>query len=450
MMMRSTLLLRSAVVGLIVSLPCLIGCPTPNGDGGNGGQGSGTVDGAGGTEETDGTGDTGKPVEPPTRAATAKAEDVDAAKKLLDGIGAEYTLLPGDLLTEIVIRDGSPLSGENIALFGRLTDLEKLQVLNFRKLNDEMTSQLTGLKNLKVLALTNSVIGDPTVGTIAGSFPNLTELDLSSNSRLTNDALKVISELGKLERLTLYQTRFNDLGTDYLRELKNLRVLDLRGNMDASNMTMSVLGELPKLEALKHRSTVIDDYGMEDLARSKTLNSLLIEDFAITDRSGQHIAAIDTLTQLEILRCPGYDTEGLLALKGMKLTRLTLRDLPVDDRAMEVFAELPDLTRLYLRELSSVSDDGLKNIESLKSLKLLSIWDVPQMTDATVDVIATLPNLKELTIRMTDVSDAAVDKLLAMPSLTSLTFKENGSVTPDGLKKLSSKEWDKLDIGSTE
>ncbi len=449
MMMRSSLLVRSTVVGLIVSLPCLIGCPTPNGDGGNGGQGSGTVDGAGGTEETDGTGDTSKPVDTPTRAATAKAEDVDAAKKLLDGIGAEYTLLPGDLLTEIVIRDGSPLSDENIALFGRLTDLEKLQVLNFRKLNDEMTSQLAGLKNLKALALTNSVIGDPTVGMIAESFPNLTELDLSSNTNLTNDALRLISELSKLDRLTLVQNRFDDVGTDHLRRLKNLRVLDLRGNTGASSMTMSVLGELPKLEALKHRS-VVDDFSMEDLAKSKTLKSLLIQDFAITYRSGEHIAAIDTLTELEILRCPGYDTEGVLALKGMKLTRLTLRDLPVDDRAMEVFADLPDLTRLYLRELSSVSDDGLKNLESLKSLELLSIWDVPQMTEATVDVIATLPNLKELTIRMTDVTDAAVDKLLAMPNLKSLTFKENGSVTADALKKLSSKEWDKLDIGSTE
>jgi hypothetical protein len=119
----------------------------------------------------------------------------------------------------------------------------------------------------------------------------------------------------------------------------------------------------------------------------------------------------------------------------------------VDDQAMEVFTDLPELKRLYLHELGSVSDYGLENLGSLKSLELLDIWTVPQMTDATVDVIATLPSLKELTIRTTDVTDAAVDKLLAMPNLESLTFKENGKVTAEGLERLSSKEWSKLDIG---
>ena len=71
------------------------------------------------------------------------------------------------------------------------------------------------------------------------------------------------------------------------------------------------------------------------------------------------------------------------------------------------------------------------------------------MTDATMDVIATLPNLKELTVRSTAVSDAAVEKLLGMTKLQSLTFKENGDVTAVGLKKLSSKKWVKLDIGSS-
>ena len=69
------------------------------------------------------------------------------------------------------------------------------------------------------------------------------------------------------------------------------------------------------------------------------------------------------------------------------------------------------------------------------------------MTDATVDVIATLPNLKELSIRTTGVTDAAIDKLLAMPKLQSLTFKDNGSVTAEGLEKLSAKKWTKLDVG---
>lgn len=444
MMMKSSLFVRGTIAGLIVGLACFTGCPSPSGDGGNGGQGAGSVGGDGGTSTTE---------NPPARVATAKAEDVDAAKKLLDGLGAdaECTVLPGNIMTGIAVRDGSTLSPEDITLFGKLTDLETLQILNYRALNDEMASQLAGLKNLKTLALTNSVIGDSTVEMIAKSFPNLTNLDLSYNTNMTNSAMKVICELSKLERLTLIQNRFNDLGTDHLSKLENLRVLDIRGNMEAGNMTMEVLASLPKLVALKHRSTAVDDYGIEHLAQSKTLKTLLMQDFIVTGQAGQYLAAIDTLTELEVFRCQMFDSQGVLALKGMKLTRLKLRDLPmVDDYGMEAFDDLPELKRLELHELSSVSDMGLEHLGALESLEVLDIWTIPQMTDATVDVIAKLPNLKELSIRSTDVTDAAVDKLLAMPNLKSLTFKENGSVTPDGLKKLSGKEWDKLDIGAAQ
>jgi len=449
-MMNSSLVVRGALVALFVSFVCLCGCPTPDGGGGGrgGGHGSGMGGGRGGGGRRAVESEASE--EAPVEASTAKAEDVDAAKTLLDGLGpnAKYTLLPGRVMTEIAIPDGSGLSAENIALFGRLSDLETLQILNYRSLNDEMASQLAGLENLTTLALTNSVIGDPTVELIAKSFPNLTNLDLSSNTNMTSGVLKAICELSTLERLTLVQNRFNDLSTGRLSKLENLRVLDIRGNMEAGDMTMEILGTLPKLAALKHRSTTVTDYGMELLAESKTLSALLIQDFGITSQAGEQIAKLDKLTQLEIFRCQGFGSDGVLALKGMKLSRLTLRDLPmVDDMAMEVFAELPELKRLYLHENDSISDEGLKNLGSLKSLEVLDIWSVSQMTDATVDVIASLPNLKELSIRVTGVTDAAVDKLLAMPKLKSLTFKDNGSVTAEGLEKLAAKEWVKLDVG---
>jgi len=447
-MMNSPLLARGTVVGLIVSLVCLTGCPAPHGSGSGGGRGDGRGGGRGG--EVAVKGGASDPAEAPAQTSTAAAEDVEAAKTLLDGLGpkAKYTLLPGGVMTEIAIPDGSGLSAENIALFGRLSDLETLKILNYRSLNDEMASQLAGLKSLTTLSLTNSVIGDPGVEVIAGSFPNLTSLDLSSNTNMTSGVLKVICELGKLERLTLVQNRFNDLSTGRLSKLENLRALDIRGNMEAGDMTMEILGTLPKLTELQHRSTTVTDYGMELLAESKTLSSLLIQDFAITSQAGEQIAKLDKLTQLQILRCQGFGSDGVLALKGMKLSRLTLRDLPmVDDMAMEVFADLPELKRLYLWENDSISDEGLKNLEALESLEVLDVWSVSQMTDATVDVIASLPNLKELSIKVTGVTDAAVDKLLAMPKLKSLTFKDNGSVTPEGLEKLAAKEWAKLDVG---
>jgi hypothetical protein len=267
---------------------------------------------------------------------------------------------------------------------------------------------------------------------------------------MTNSVIKIVSALSKLQRLTLVQDRVNDIGAQRLSKLQDLRSLDMRGNMEAGDMALEVVADLSKLAAFKHRSTAVTDSGMEYLSRNQSLESLLIQDFVITDLSGPSLAKLGKLSQLEVFRCPGFGTEGVLALKGLGLTRFTLRDLPnVDNRAMEVFDDLPKLRRLYLHELPSVGDAGLKHLSSLSSLELLDIWTVPQMTDATVEVIAALPNLKELSLRATGVTDKSVDKLLAMPSLQSLTFKENGSVTADGLKKLTTKKWTKLDTGTS-
>jgi hypothetical protein len=421
---------RGVSLGLMVGMLGLAGCPQ--------------------SEPTGSTGAAGtSPKVPSAPKATANADDVKAAKARLAELGPGVKSVEADgRLTEIVIPDGSHLTADDFALFGKLSDLTKLQIFNCRTLDDDIAAKISGLKGLNSLAMTNSVINDPTVEMIAKSFPNLTELDLSSNTNLTSGVLKTISKMTKLQRLILVQNRFNDISAQRLAELKELRLLDLRGNMEAGDMALEVVSGLPKLAAFKHRSTAVTDTGLEYLSNNQTLDSLLIQDFAITDQSGPHLAKLGKLTQLEIFRCQGFGTEGVLALKGLKLTRLTLRDLPnVDDRAMEVFDELPTLKRLYLHELTSVGDSGLSHLAALKSLELLDIWTIPQMTDATVDVIATLPQLKELSIRATDVTDAAVDKLLTMPSLQSLTFKENGLVTAAGLKKLSAKKWAKLDIG---
>ena len=445
--MRTHFWIRGWLVCLLVSLICLVGCPEPR----DGGPSVSPDQSRTGRDRGDASPAASVARSPVARAATANAQDVNAAKSMLEGLGgrAKYTLSPDGALTGIVISDGSALTPEHIGLFGKLTDLERLQIFNCRELNDEMAAHLSGLKNLTSLALTNSVIGDSTVQMIAESFPNLKELDLSSNTNITNSMLKVIGQLVHLEQLVLMQNRFNDLGTSHLSKLTQLRSLDLRGNMEVGDMTMEIVGALPKLAALKHRSTTVSDFGMEYLAQCKTLKSLLMQDFNITSQAGQHIAALGTLTELEVFRCQGFGSDGVLALKGMKLVRLTLRDLPmVDDQAMTVLGDLAQLKRLYLHELASVSDTGLANLASLKELELLDIWALPQMTDATVDSIAALPKLKELSIRTTGVTDAAVDKLLALPSLASLTFKDNGAVTAAGLDKLSGKKWSKLDTGS--
>jgi Leucine-rich repeat (LRR) protein len=384
-------------------------------------------------------------------AEPSAAADVQLAKTRLEALGkrAKYRLDDAGKLTEISVEDGADLTADDVALFGRLGDLRSLRILNCRELNDAMVGQLTGLGKLETLALTNSGITDAGVQTIVQSFPDLVELDLSSNTNMTGAALKTIAGLTKLERLTLLQNRFNDLNTRRLSKMPQLRSLDLRGNMEAGDMTLAAVGKLPHLAALKHRSTAVTDSGLTDLAASQSLESLLMQDFAITSAAGPELAKLAKLSSLEIFRCQGFGSEGVLALAGMPLARLTLRDLPeVGDPAVAVLAQLPHLKRLYLHELASLGDEGLRHLASAQELEVLDIWSVPRMTDATVQVIAGLPNLKELSIRETGVTEVSVAAIAAMPKLQSLTFKDNGPLSAENREKLTGRKLKKLDLGS--
>ncbi len=355
----------------------------------------------------------------------------------------------GSRVTAVVIPDGSSVTAEDVAACGTLTGLRTLQIYNCRPLDDAAVQGLVGLQSLDTLALTNTALTDAAVETIATAFPHLVDLDLSSNTNMTGAALKWIAGLEKLERLGLLQNRFNDLNTRRLGKLKALQVLDLRGNMEAGDMTLDVLGKLPNLRALKHRSTVVTDDGIERLAASGSLTSLLAQDFAITSAAGPALGRIRTLESLEIFRCQGFGSDGVRALAGLPLKRLTLRDLPeVGDAALAVLPDLPALQRLYLHELASVGDEGLAHLAAAKQLAVLDVWSLPRMTDATIAVIAGLPALKELSIRETGVTDAGLAKLAALPGLQSLVFKDNGPITEATRAALTARKWKKLDLGA--
>lgn len=378
------------------------------------------------TTSASGTADTGLA----DVAVSPLSPQAAAVQQSLEGVSGVRLTIQDGKLTEIVIQDGSNIQPSDLDLIGQVGELKKLQIFNCRVLNDEMVAKLSALENLNSLALTNTVIGDASVALIAQSFPKLVELDLSSNTNLTHNAMKSIAELTDLKTLALVQNRFNDLSTRRLKSLQNLTLLDLRGNMEAGNMTLGVVAQLPKLITFKHRSTAVTDEGVEQLADNQSLQNLLIQDFMITSLSGEHLARLSNLKQLEVFRCQAMTGEGIVALQGLGLERLTLRDLPaVDDAGLEVLTDLPKLKRLYLHELEAVTDYGLANLSHLSSLEVLDIWSVPQLSDATVDVIAELPNLKELTLRATAITDASVAKLTALPKLKSLILKENSQVT---------------------
>ena len=359
-------------------------------------------------------------------------EVIDFVKSLK----GQCALTAENTIKEIKFTDGSALNEAAIDLFVKQSDLETLHISSFRELNDASVAKLTGLKKLKTLGLTNCGITDAAIKLIAETFPDLVSLDISFNTRLTDAAATHIAKLEKLEILLLHYCDLSDFGMLRLNKLPKLRALDIRGNMQVGDSGLRTLAELPALRSLKHRSTAVTDNGIEALSAAKALDNLEIQDFAITGQSGQYIRPMEKLTSLIIFRCENFDSSGVVELKGLKLNRLTLRGLPVDDVGMEVFRELPMLKRLYLHELPSVSDVGMLNIGYLKDLELLDIWDVP-LGDKSMETIVKLSALKTLTLRETNISDAGLELLLTLPKLESVKLDGNVNTTPAMIQKLS-------------
>ena len=105
---------------------------------------------------------------------------------------------------------------------------------------------------------------------------------------------------------------------------------------------------------------------------------------------------------------------------------------------MELFSTCPNFADCFWHELDSVTDEGFQQLSALSSLELLDIWSVPQFTDRSVEVLAKLPNLKELSLRSTGITDASIEALLAMPKLQTLTVKENSDVSDKARSTLGS------------
>jgi len=370
-----------------------------------------------------------------TAANDAVPKDVQETMDKIKALNGQCTLTPENTIKTITFTNGSDLNTEMFDLFANQADMESLHIANYRDLNDAAVAKLAGLKKLKTLDLINGGISDAAIKTIVESFPGLVALDVSSNSRLTDAAAREIAKLAQLERLNLIFCNFSEFGILNIAALPKLRAVDIRGNMKIGDGGMSALAMLPALRSLQHRSPSISDEGIRALTEAKALDNLFIQDFSITGRSGEYIRQMEKLTSLTIFRCENFDSEGVRSLKGLKLNRLTLRGLPIDDTAMEVFRDLPTIKRLYLQELSSVTDVGMANIAFLKDLEILDIWEVP-ITDKSMETIAKFTSLKTLMLKGTKVTDVGIEILLTMPKLESVTLTDNTEVTPAMIQKL--------------
>jgi hypothetical protein len=246
----------------------------------------------------------------------------------------------------------TPINDAGLAMLENLTSLRKLY-LTHCKLLDKGLVHLRKLGNLEVLVLGGYQGGPNGAG----------------QTEITDEGVRELKELIKLQRLYLKWIKVTDAGVKELRNLTNLRELTFQDNDKITDTALETIKDFPKLEVLCLFHTKVTDAGLKHLSGLQQLQLLHLGDTEVTD-------------------------EGMKALRALpNLRRLDLGGTRVTDRGMEELVELPQLERLSIYR-TKVTDKGLKELTKLQNLKRLDLAQTHVTAAGQDEIKAALPKLE--------------------------------------------------------
>ncbi|HJT33112.1 MAG TPA: HEAT repeat domain-containing protein [Pirellulales bacterium] len=234
------------------------------------------------------------------------------------------------------------ISDENLALIGRLPNLELLN-LSGTSIDDAGLAHLVNLKQLAHLQLNNTKITSAGLVHLAG-MEQLRSLSLD-HCAITDDGLKHLGNLMALERLSLRHTQISDAGLTHLAGLARLKYLSLYDTQITSQGLVQLVHHWPRLLHLSHNCKSVTDGDLEELVwRLPRLRDLWFDGAAVTDAGLAQIAKLQDLESLNI------------------------RHTAITDASLKRLAGLPALREIWF-DKGSFSDDAQK-----KLLATLPAW----------------------------------------------------------------------------
>jgi hypothetical protein len=200
---------------------------------------------------------------------------------------------------------------------------------------------------------------------------------------------------------------------DGLEPLKHLPKLQFLGCQDqhCDDTAMRHIGDLPHLRMLMGQGAVASDAGFEALSRSKTLENIWGRE------------------------CPNLGSRGFVALSTMPALRglgVSLKN--VDDAALAVLPKFPSLRDLMPMD---AKDEGFRHVGRCTDLEKLTCMYCRETGDAATEHIAGLSRLKTYYAGMTKITDRSLEILSRMQSLEKIELWQCAGVTDEGVRLLA-------------
>jgi hypothetical protein len=256
---------------------------------------------------------------------------------------------------------------------------------------------LFGMRNLRSLNLTASIIKDINTFRLIASLEKLKVLVLSGCYNLSDDGLACLSNLINIEFLDLSNCfGITNRGLKFLSNLTQLSSLNLSGCYRISHKGVLEISKLTSLRSLSllgcEKITDSSLLLLQNLSELCDLN--LSHCIKITDQS---LNCLEFLTDLKTLRLAGCYRLTNLSLKSIgkliHLRILCLDDcLNIDSEGIQYLVNLQQLKELYLCACYDIDDNALKWLAKLESLEVIDLWGV----EVSQEGIAYLDSLKKL------------------------------------------------------
>ena len=346
----------------------------------------------------------------------------------------------------------SPLTDAGLEALRPLTQLKRVAMCWTQGVSDSGIANLAGCEHLEDVNLLGTAAGDGSIQAFSGKqylrqfrtgkgvtdvgldllqyFPvfrnwqggevrySLMSATADPNHLLidgsfTNAGIRRLVLLEGLFGLTFFWhcPAFTSEGLASLRQLPHLGFLGCQ-DQHCDDEAMRHIASIPHLRMLMGQGAVASDAGFEVLSRSQTIEYFWGRD------------------------CPNFSSRGFAALASMPTLRgIAVSCKNVDAAALSALPHFPALRDLMPMD---VSDDGFRHIGQCENLEGLWCMYCRETGDLATGHLAGLKHLKTYYAGKTKITDLSLEILGRMASLEKLEFWQCEGLTNTGIAQLAS------------
>ncbi|XP_046839843.1 dynein regulatory complex subunit 6-like isoform X2 [Xenia sp. Carnegie-2017] len=356
------------------------------------------------------------------------------------------------VLGHLNLRGCFNLTVKSLMIISVSKNLQDLNVSECEGIDDEVIKSIAaGCSSLLYLNLSRCNISDAALRSLARNCVNLQYLNVSFCRGFTDKGLGYVShgkgarklsylDLSGCEQVTEFGFMSLSLGCLSLSTLVLNNLPELRD--DDLQMLCEKCNSVKMISMLN--SPLVSDVGIRYFTSFRRLERLYIEgNHRITDTSIKALAkSCPELFQIYITDCPRLTDLSLKALSSCReIVVLNVADcVRIQDAGVRQIVEGPSgakLREINLTNCVRVSDVSLLRIaQRCHNLTYCSICYCEHVTDAGVELLATLPSLVSLDVSGCNIQDHGVSSLGNSSRLKDITLAECHRITDIGLQKM--------------